>query len=199
MAKVELTVFYLYGFGDFAVLQSSLHGEWAMHFGSTMRSDPRYLVARCFESFPRMVTQQSESVGRSYHEHRSKLSKAYSEGLTSIYNRFHDSKKSTSDIQKLRELQVDMDRTVAASYGWTDLDLGHGFHKTKQGVRYTISELARREVLQRLLKLNHERYAEEKKKGLHEKNGAAKKFAPKKNAARKTVNEGAVLFDMEEE
>ena len=33
--------------------------------------------------------------------------------------------------------------------------LGHGFHDTKQGVRFTISEPARREVLQRLLKLNH--------------------------------------------
>ena len=56
---------------------------------------------------------------------------------------------------------VEMDNAVAAAYGWTDLDLGHGFHETKQGVRFTISEPARREVLDRLLKLNHERYAEE--------------------------------------
>jgi hypothetical protein len=59
--------------------------------------------------------------------------------------------------------------TVATAYGWTDLDLGHGFHETKQGVRYTIREEARREVLVRLLKLNHERYAEEVAQGLHEK------------------------------
>ncbi len=37
----------------------------------------------------------------------------------------------------------------------------HGFHATKQGVRYTISEAARREVLARLLTLNHARYAED--------------------------------------
>ena len=37
------------------------------------------------------------------------------------------------------------------------------FHDTEQGIRYTISEPARREVLQRLLKLNRERYAEEVK------------------------------------
>ncbi len=54
-----------------------------------------------------------------------------------------------------------MDHAVAASYGWSDLDLNHGFHETKQGVRYTISEAARREVLDRLLALNHERYAQE--------------------------------------
>ena len=34
-----------------------------------------------------------------------------------------------------------MDQAVAAAYGWNDLDLGHGFHETKQGVRYTFSEL----------------------------------------------------------
>lgn len=50
---------------------------------------------------------------------------------------------------------------VAASYRWQDLDLGHGFHETKQGIRFTISEAARREVLDRLLALNHQRHAEE--------------------------------------
>jgi len=57
--------------------------------------------------------------------------------------------------------------------------LGHGFHETKQGLRYTISEAARREVLGRLLKLNHERYAEEVAMGLHEK--GAKKGKNRKN------------------
>ena len=50
---------------------------------------------------------------------------------------------------------------VAAAYDWTGLDLGHGFHQTKQGIRYTISEAARRNVLDRLLALNHERYGAE--------------------------------------
>jgi hypothetical protein len=71
-----------------------------------------------------------------------------------------------------------MDEAVAKAYGWDDLDLAHGFHETKQGVRYTISEAARREVLGRLLKLNHERYAEEVAMGLHEK--GAKKGKGKK-------------------
>ena len=54
-----------------------------------------------------------------------------------------------------------MDKAVATAYGWQDLDLGHGFHETKQGIRFTISETARREVLDRLLALNHQRHAEE--------------------------------------
>ena len=54
------------------------------------------------------------------------------------------------------------------------VDLGHGFHETAQGLRYTISEPARREVLARLLVLNHERYEEEVKAGLHEKKSGSK-------------------------
>jgi hypothetical protein len=74
-----------------------------------------------------------------------------------------------------------MDAAVAAAYGWHDLDLGHGFHATKQGTRYTISEAARREVLDRLLALNHERYAEEVAAGLHDKGkGKAKRGTGRK-------------------
>jgi hypothetical protein len=73
------------------------------------------------------------------------------------------------DASAVSDPALEMDQAVAAAYGWTGLDLGHGFHQTKQGLRYTISEPARREVLARLLKLNHERYAEEVRQGLHEK------------------------------
>ena len=48
-------------------------------------------------------------------------------------------------------------------------DLGHDFHQTPQRIRCTISEPARGEVLARLLALNHERYEQEVKAGLHEK------------------------------
>jgi len=50
--------------------------------------------------------------------------------------------------------------------------LNHDFHETKQGLRFTISEAARREVLDRLLALNHQRYAEEVAQGLHDKKKA---------------------------
>ncbi len=74
---------------------------------------------------------------------------------------------------------------MIAAYDWFDLDLGHGFHTTKQGVRYTISESARREVLDRLLALNHQRYAEEVAAGLHDKGkkGAGGKGKGKKGQA----------------
>ena len=102
------------------------------------------------------------------------------EGFTDIYNRFHDQTEQSADIALLRALHVEMDQAVAAAYGWSDLNLGHGFHATKQGERYTLSESARREVLDRLLALNHQRYAEELAAGLHEKKSKAKNPATKR-------------------
>jgi DNA-binding GntR family transcriptional regulator len=106
--------------------------------------------------------------------------------LTDIYNRFHDPDETAKDIQKLRDLHVEMDKAVAAAYGWDDLKLGHDFHQTKQGLRFTISEPARREVLARLLKLNHERYAEEVAQGLHDKKGSKKQSKSRQDAIAKS-------------
>jgi hypothetical protein len=87
---------------------------------------------------------------------------------------------------------VALDRALAAAYEWIDLDLGHGFHETKQGVRFTISERARQEVLARLLALNHERYREEVRRGLHERTQARRLQEDKEH-------ESAGLFSDEEE
>lgn len=90
-----------------------------------------------------------------------------------------------------------MDKAVAAAYGWSDLDLGHGFHETKQGMRFTICEAARHEVLARLLKLNHERYAEEVAVRPHDtkegKPATAKK--PTKPAKNQRSSSGPGWFD----
>jgi hypothetical protein len=98
---------------------------------------------------------------------------ANDEGLTATYNRFHDPDDTADDIATLRRLHVQMDEAVAAAYGWSDIALGHDFHETQQGLRYTISEGARRTVLTRLLKLNHARYHEEALEGLHGKKAQA--------------------------
>ncbi|MEW8025275.1 MAG: type IIL restriction-modification enzyme MmeI [Candidatus Thiodiazotropha sp.] len=96
------------------------------------------------------------------------------------------------DILKLRDLHRQMDEAVLAAYGWHEtsekwgpaIDLRHDFYEVdylpeNDRIRYTIHPDARREILKRLLLLNHERYEEEVKQGMH-----AKK-ANKKNAARK--------------
>lgn len=88
------------------------------------------------------------------------------EGLTSTYNRFHDPNENAEDIRKLRELQIDMDCAVTQAYQWDDLKLEHDFQEMDQGIRFTFSETVRREILDRLLALNHQRHQEEQKQGL---------------------------------
>ena len=188
----------------FALLQSDIHEAWARYYGSSLRTDMMYSGTDCFETFPfALDVSLLTDIGGRYHCHRGEVMRQTGEGLTKTYNRFHDPQERFADILMLRELHVEMDQAVAAAYGWTDLDLGHGFHETKQGVRFTISEAARREVLQRLLKLNHERYAEEVQQGLHAKKqrGAAtgKRGPGKKATDDKSAAKPATLFDMEED
>jgi hypothetical protein len=157
---------------DFALIQCTYHEAWVRLNGSSMRNDQRYTPSDCFETFPFPPNMDSlNNIGERYYNHRQSIMQARQEGLTKTYNRFHDSNEQAQDIVTLRELHKEMDEAVAHAYGWNDLKLEHGFHETKQGLRYTISEAARMEVLDRLLLLNHQRHAEEVKAGLVDENG----------------------------
>jgi hypothetical protein len=69
---------------------------------------------------------------------------------------------------------------VRNAYGWSDLDLDHGFWDTPQGRRLTLGPAARTEMLDRLLELHHQRYAEEFAAGRH---GKKKATSPRRRAA----------------
>lgn len=182
-------------------MQNSIQSLWIAEFASSMRTDVRYTPTDCFETFPFPASLDGlESIGERYHAHRQQVMLARQEGLTKTYNRFHDLGETSADIEKLRTLHVEMDQAVAAAYGWTDLNLEHDFYETKHGNRFTIIEPTCREILQRLLKLNHERYAEEVAAGLHEKKKLAKSaVARPKKAAKKPAVASALLFDPEDE
>jgi len=95
-------------------------------------------------------------------------------GLTALYNLFHDPSKNDLELEEMRQLQREIDEAVRDAYGWSDIDLGHGFHEVgylpaNDNVRYTISEPARIEILKRLSALNRQRWEEEEAKGLHKK------------------------------
>ena len=179
----KLIVFTFKDSAALAILQSSIHREWAYSYSSTLGGTTlNYSPSDCFETLPfPSSTSNLTDIGNRYYTHRQFIMQTRQEGLTKTYNRFHNPEETAADIQRLRELHIEMDYAVATAYDWTDLDLRHGFHETKQGLRYTISESARREVLDRLLQLNHQRYAEEVTAGLHDK-GKKTKGGSKKQA-----------------
>lgn len=157
-------------YGALASLQSSFHEIWVREYQSSLETRGRYTPSDCFETYPfSHTTTYKDHVGAELYEYRKEVMLIRREGLTDIYNHLHNPNEQTPDIMRLRDLHIDMDRAVASAYGWTDINLNHDFHHTDQGLRFTIHEAARREILDRLLTLNHERYAEEVAAGLHEK------------------------------
>jgi hypothetical protein len=93
-------------------------------------------------------------------------------GLTKTYNLVFDPDCTDEDIEELRRIHRAIDEATIRAYGWEDRieavgGLDHGFHKVGREIRYTIGPAAQREVLDSLLELNHERYAEEVAQGLH--------------------------------
>jgi hypothetical protein len=148
-----------------------------------MRNDLRYTPSDCFETFAKPeLTAGIGDLGGALHARRSAVMRDRDEGLTKTYNRVHDRDEASDDIARLRELHADLDHAVRDAYGWSDLDLGHGFQDTRFGVRFTFEPVARQEILDRLLELNQVRYADEVRRGLHAK---AKGQAARPDAGRR--------------
>jgi hypothetical protein len=170
---------------DFAVLSSSFHEIWAVSQGSSLETRFRYTPSRCFGTFPFPLTTDPDTVGNAYHEFRRDIMHSRQQGLTDTYSKFHDRNIHDRDFQDLRRLHVELDYAVAAAYGWQDLHLGHDFHETKRGIRFTVSDESRRMILDRLSNLNHEHHAEEL---------AAQTRGPKKKRSTKSKTHATTLF-----
>jgi hypothetical protein len=158
----------------FSQLQSRIHEVWARFFVSTFEDRLRYTPSRCFATFPFHGAGEAypelEAAGQAYHDHRAAMMMARSEGMTEIYNLFHDRRDKASDIVRLRALHVAMDRAVLHAYGWDDLaahadsqflDETNEDDPKYQGRLFWPAEF-RDEVLGRQLALNAERAATER-------------------------------------
>ena len=176
VANEKVVVFAYDDDGHFGLLSNGFHWWWAVGHSSTLRRDTQYTPTDCFETFPQPdLTDAVAHGGAQLDAHRSALMLDRREGLTKTYNRVHASDEHAEDIRRLREIHVELDHAVRDAYGWTDLDLGHGFHETRQGIRFTFEPVVRQEILDRLLELNLERYAAEEAAGLHAKRKPARR------------------------
>ncbi|KHG42441.1 restriction enzyme and modification methylase, partial [Aphanizomenon flos-aquae 2012/KM1/D3] len=187
----KLVIFDLNQFCGLSILQSDFHVVWSWQYSSTLRdAGINYSPTDVFETFPFPTsTANLEQIGEKYYTHRQNIMLTRQEGLTKTYNRFHNPDETNPDIEELRTLHIEMDNAVAAAYGWEDIELDHDFHDTKQGIRFTICENARREILDRLLQLNHQRYAEEVAEGLHDKGKKKAKGGGKKKVQEEVNND----------
>jgi hypothetical protein len=167
-----------------AVLSSTFHDAWARKYSGSLETRLRYSPTDCFQNFPFPEdVSVLDAIGDGYLTYRKETLLAENQGLTKVYNRVHEQPDDTFErIEELRRLRRELDRAVADAYGWTDLELDHDFRETPLGLRYTISDPVKTEALDRLLELNHARYAEEVAQGLHAKSTkGARKARPRKS------------------
>ena len=155
----------------FSVIQSCFHVIWAHAFGNRREEGLVYSARRCAATFPMLLAGDSDlsSAGETHHDTRRKFCESRNLGLSDAYHALNEPEDEEANVELLRETVRELDSAVAKAYGWDDIALDHGFYETPQGVRFTISSEARKEVLRRLLKLNHDRYAKEVAAGLHDK------------------------------
>lgn len=112
--------------------------------------------------------------------------------------------EAVAGIKELRQLHMQMDNAVLEAYGWhhdsdkwgSAIQLRHNFYEVdylpeNDRVRFTIHPEARKEILKRLLLLNHERYEEEIHKGLHKKKDVEAFYQQKGNQ----IPEGITFSD----
>ena len=194
-----VVLFDLSGDPGLCVLQSRGHEVWCRALSGTMKDDLRYTPSDGFETFPFPLDWEAnptlEAAGKAYYEFRAALMVKNDDGLTDVYNRFHDPDERDSEIVMLRDLHAAMDRTVLDVYGWSDIpteckflldyeiDEGEWGNKKKPW-RYRWPDEVRDEVLARLLELNAERAKEEVRSG-----AAATEKRGRKSAAKRAARE----------
>ncbi|MEU8799560.1 type IIL restriction-modification enzyme MmeI [Spirillospora sp. NPDC048819] len=157
-----------------ALLSGAGHYWWAIKWASGLKSDLRYTGSAVFETLPLPeMTHEMRELGDRLDRFRRDVMLARQTGLTKTYNLVNDPSNDDADIVELREIHKAIDVAVCRAYEWDDLipQLNHGHHPVGRETRYTVGPAVQRELVDRLLELNHERYAAEAAAGLHDKKG----------------------------
>ena len=147
------------------VLSSRIHIIFALAAGGTLEDRPVYNKTRCFDPFPFPICGEAEKrpvrkLAEELDAHRKRAQAQHGLALTGLYNvlekirageELTDKEKLIHDkglVSVLKKLHDDLDAAVFAAYGWP-------------------VNLTDAEILERLVALNAERAAEEKRGVIH--------------------------------
>jgi hypothetical protein len=182
-------------YDTFALLQSGLFLAWAFATSPLREDRIGFSTRNSLDTFPPPESfADLQSIGLELCTNRAISMKALSIGITDLLNLFHAIKNDQPEIATLRQSQVAVDLAVAAAYGWQDLVLDHDFWETRQGIRFTVSPDARVELLDRLLELNHARYAEEVRSGVRSRKNSP---TAEPKAARRRSSSTPAMFEVD--
>lgn len=114
--------------------------------------------------FPRgRVSEDAIAAARDFQDTLVSWSRRNSTGMTDAMNAVHSSASSDAEIVEMRELLERIDAGVADAYGWSDLDLTHGFQGDADdgdanSTHHGLGEQTRDLVLAKLIELNRQLY-----------------------------------------
>lgn len=162
------------------VLSSSIHQAWvATHGLRTMAGILRYTPSDVFDTFPMPeVTDELTAVSYELDEERRRIMRNRDTGIGDLYKALNNrlvSDHDDLDIARLREIHGRLDGEIMRSYGWSNVQLDHGFHTYRKMERWTVCPAARVEILDRLLEENHRRAALEASTGKTKKSASRTK------------------------
>lgn len=159
-------------FGLLGCLSSDIHAVWAWEHGSRMKQDLRYTHGDVFETFPlpndllESETGNLSELGKDLFQSRREVMRSDQKGMTSFYNDFHNPEFRRQDIERCREIQVSLNEAVLEAFDLKEIDLELGFHEVGylpagRNTRFTMSEKARRNILNSLCEINRLRYIDQ--------------------------------------
>lgn len=126
-------------------------------------------------------------------------SRQNSAGMTDAMNAVHSSASRDAEIVAMRDLLERIDAGVAGAYGWSDLDLTHGFQDdaddgNASSSHHGLDEQTRDLVLAKLIELNRRRYEKEVDQGQHGVTAGSTKVRRGKSRAA-SASEPTLNFD----
>ncbi|MFE9084626.1 Eco57I restriction-modification methylase domain-containing protein [Brevundimonas sp. NPDC003935] len=118
------------------------------------------------------VPEDAIAAARDFQDTLVSWSRRNSAGMTDAMNAVHSSASGDTEIVAMRDLLERIDAGVADAYGWSGLDLAHGFQddtddKNANSSHHGLDEQTRDLVLAKLIELNRQRYQEKVDRGLH--------------------------------
>ncbi|MDX2375194.1 SAM-dependent DNA methyltransferase [Microbacterium sp. LRZ72] len=173
-----LAVFATADLADLAFLSSTAHQAWAITYGSTLGSTVRYAPSDVFETLPRPKnTSRMRDLGDQLDVSRREIMLRRRLGLTDLYNLVNSPHEDADgDAASMRSTHAQIDAAVMEAYGWTDIPLDHDFYTYRQMERWTVSPVARVEILDRLLEENQLRAKLESEAGYAKNPSGGKSF-----------------------
>jgi hypothetical protein len=144
------------------VMSSRIHVTWALATGETLEDRPRYNKTACFDPFPfpaatHAQKQKIRELGEKLDAHRKQQQAAHPgltiTGMYNVLEKLRSGETLTAKdkqihddglVSVLKKIHDDLDAAVFDAYGWP-------------------ANLSDDEILERLVALNHERAAEEKR------------------------------------